>query len=317
MLLPGKQINIFDLGKQRVQGSWFTGKMNTQKLDFDPLITGYAFIVWTKLPFWVEATYENFADMTQKNFKSFDGLANMELQTAQYTHTFNANNYEYATSLQKQNTNFTIKHQEFSGNPIKNMYQFWITGIRDPETDIAVYPRAFGCTYGAKNHTGELLYIVTRPDANNVMNNNIEFAAYYTAVMPTTLPIQHFAYNQGDHNSPEIDINFVGDLHLGPEIDNYAAAVLQCTDDVEVCAKPYPILTTADFDPKNPEYRNDLGKSKDSNLNNSITGTGIWEDMKPDGIKVEADFEKDGFPAPAPKATSGGGTTISNSSYRG
>lgn len=247
MLIPGNKINVFDMDKKRVQGSWFTGKMNTQELDFDPLVTGYAFLVWTKLPFWVEKTYANFADMTQKNFLSFDGLQNIELQTAQYAHTFNANNYEYATSIQKQNTNFTLKHQEFSGNPIKNMYQFWVTGIRDPETDIAVYPRAFGCTYGAKNHTGELMYIVTRPDANNVERNNIEFAAFYTAVMPTTLPIGHYNYQQGTHESPQIDIQFVGDLHLGPEVDNYAAQLL--SGKAEGKASLYPILTTADFNP--------------------------------------------------------------------
>lgn len=313
MLIPGKQINIFDMNEQRVQGSWFTGKMNTQKLDFDPLITGYAFIVWTKLPFWVQKTYSNFADMTQKNFKSFDGLANMELQTAQYTHTFNANQYEYATSLQKQNTNFTLKHQEFSGNPIKNMYQFWITGIRDPETDIAVYPRAFGCTYGAKNHTGELLYIVTRPDANNVERNNIEFAAYYTAVMPTTLPIQHFAYNQGDHNSPEIDINFVGDLHLGPEVDNFAYDVLNdsvTNGNVSIYAKPYPILTTADFDPSNRDYK-DSKATKDSTLKNLPTGyNGGWENINA-GLQIDMPTDEK-LIAPAWDATSGTGGNSSS-----
>mgnify|MGYP007106421059 CR=1 FL=1 len=299
MLIPGKNINVFDMDKKRVQGSWFTGKMNTQALDFDPLVTGYAFIVWTKLPFWVEKTYQNFADMTQKNFKSFDGLSNIDLQTAQYQHTFNANSYEYATTIQKNNTNFTIKHQEFSGNPIKNMYQFWVTGIRDPETDIAVYPRAFGCTYGAKNHTGELLYIVTRPDANNVEMNNIEFAAYYTAVMPTTVPISHFIYNQGDHNSPEIDINFVGDLHLGPEVDNYAAAVLKDDDTTSgIYAKPYPILTTADFDPQN----NGIYEGAEGGGTLANFSTGGWN-KENNGISI--DLAGTESLAPAQKATSG------------
>ena len=307
MLIPGKNINIFETNKERVQGSWFTGKMNTQRLDFDPLVTGYAFLVWTKLPFWVSATYPNFADMTQKNFKSFDGLANMELQTAQYAHTFNANNYEYATSIQKQNTNFTIKHQEFSGNPIKNMYQFWITGIRDPETDIAVYPRAFKCAYGAKNHTGELLYIVTRPDANNVEFNNIEFAAYYTAIMPTTLPIQHFAYNQGDHNSPEIDINFVGDLHLGPEVDNFAYEVLNDNPSaitnagIEIIAPPYPILTTADFDPKNADYNLGDGTGVDKDANLKKTPSHGWDG----DANVKIEISEDDKWSPARASTSG------------
>lgn len=282
MLLPGKHITVFDNSKSTVEGSWFTGKMNTQELNFDPLVTGYAFIIWTKLPFWVRDTYENFADMTQKNFKGFDGLTNMDLQTSQYNHTFNSNAYEYATTIQKQNTTFTLKHQEYSGNPIKNMYQFWVTGIRDPETDIAVYPRAFGCTYGAKNHTGELLYIVTRPDANNVSNNNIEFAAYYTAVMPTSVPIAHFSYQQGAHESPEIDINFVGDLHIGPEVDDFAFDVLNDRIDsasgIEVIAKPYPILTTADFSPKNS--KNALNSDASANslstteTGNQLSGSG-------------------------------------------
>lgn len=252
MLIPGQNINAFkhDNAGQCASGSWFTGKMNTQVLDFDPLVTGYAFFVWTKLPFWVEDTYKNFKHMTQKNFKAFEGIQDIELQTAQYTHTFNANAYEYATSIQKGNTNFSIRHQEFSGNPIKNMYSFWVTGIRDPETDIALYPRAFGCEYAAKNHTGELLYIVTRPDANNTTHHNIEFAAYYTAVMPTKVPIGHFGYNQGDHNSPEIDINFVGDFHIGPEVDDFAASVLngQNAENGGIVS-PYSFITSALFSP--------------------------------------------------------------------
>lgn len=249
MLIPGKEINVFDKNPQRVEGSWFTGKMNTQELDFDPLVVGYSFIIWEKIPFWVEKAWPNFKSFTQRNFKAFDGLTSIELQTQQYQHTFNGNNYEYAATIQKQNTNFSIRHQEFSGNPVKNMYQFWVSGIRDPETDIAVYPRAYNCTYGAKNHTGQLLYVVTRPDANNVNNHNIEFAAFYTAVMPLTIPLQHLGFSLSDHTSPEIDINFVGDLHIGPEVDNYAATKLK---------EAYPILTAADFDPAQP---NKAGKS--------------------------------------------------------
>jgi len=308
MLIPGSMINVFDKSKTTTQGSWFTGKMNTQVLDFDPLVTGYAFIVWTKLPFWVEKTYENFSDMTQKNFKSFQGLTNLDLQTQQYIHTFNGNGYEYASSIQKQNTNFTMIHQEFSGSPIKNMYQFWVTGIRDPETDIAVYPRAFGCAYGAKNHTGELLYIVTRPDANNVQHHNIEFSAYYTAVMPTTVPISHFSYSQGEHSSAELEINFVGDLHLGPEVDNFAAKALQDSEQLngQIFAKPYPILTTADFDPSN---RGEYEALKGGNASLKSYATGGWEKQS-GGINITAPANEYLAPAKPPGATGGGGPTI-------
>lgn len=261
MIVPGKAINAFKNQGITNEGSWFTGHMNTQKLNFDPLITGYAFIIWTKLPFWVEKQYPNFADMTQKNFKSFEGLSDIELQTGQYTHTFNGNAYEFATSITKGNTDFTLRHQEFSGNPIKNMYQYWVSGIRDPETDIAVYPRAFNCEYGAKNHTGELLYIMTRPDANNVDMPNIEFSAYYTAVFPTKIPLGHLAYTQNTHDSPEIDINFKGDLHIGPEVDAYA---------VEELKKAYAFVTSGYFDPKSDSVGNGktIGDRFDTDPNN-------------------------------------------------
>lgn len=249
MLIPGKSINAFSKQGVANQGNWFTGKMNTQDLNFDPLVTGYAFFVWTKLPFWVEATYPDFKSMTQKNFKAFEGISDIEIQTNQYSHTFNGNNYEFAGTITKGNTTFSIRHQEFSGNPIKNGYQFWVTGIRDPETDISLYPRAFNCEYGAKNHTGELLYIVTRPDANNVQHHNIEFAAYYTAVMPLKLPIQHFGYTQNDHSSPEIDQNFVGDFHIGPEVDDYAQAVLSGQTGSSSIVSPYHFITSACFSP--------------------------------------------------------------------
>ena len=256
MLVPGKSINVFKTKDVVTNGSWFTGHVNTQNLDFDPLVTGYAFIYWTKLPFWVEQNYPNFKEMSTKNFKSFEGLSDIELQTGQYAHSFNGNNYEYATTITKGNTDFTLRHQEYSGSPIKNMYQFWISGIRDPETDIAVYPRAFGCEYGAKNHTGELMYIMTRPDVNNTGKNIIEFSAFYTAVFPTKIPISHLGFTLATHDSPEIDINFKGDMHIGPEVDEYAAEIIRDKD-------LYTFVTSAYFNPVSKEAEESLsGKNK-------------------------------------------------------
>lgn len=229
MIKPGNGVYKYDntLANNK---SFFTGHMNLQRLEFDPFIGGYAFIYWVKLPKWVTMKYPGFKDMTQKNFKSFDGISDIDLQAEDYTHTFNSNGYGVASTIQKNNTDFTIKHQEFSGSPIRNMYQFWVSGIRDPRTDIATYPRMFGCDYAAKNHTGELLYIVTRPDANNVKDesiNNIEFAAYYTNVFPTKIPLGHLNYSQGDHSLAEIDIPFRGTMNISAKVDDFAKKTLK------------------------------------------------------------------------------------------
>ncbi|ALN97882.1 hypothetical protein Bp8pS_203 [Bacillus phage vB_BpuM-BpSp] len=234
-------IRVFD-SNIASQQSFFTGAPNLKQLAFDPLVTGYAFIIWTKLPKWMEKEYPGFKSLTQKNFKSFSGIEDIELQTQEYQYGFANNNYNVAAGITKNNTDFTIKHQEFSGSPIKNMYQAWVSGISDPETGIATYPKLYGMEYAAKNHTGELIYVVTRPDVNNVDKKNIEFAACYTNVMPTRIPLAHLEYNQGSHDLVELDITFKGNMHISSKVDDFAKKVLSTT---------YSFVTEGLFDPEN------------------------------------------------------------------
>src|SRR5699024_12019953 len=77
--------------------------MNLQTLEFDPFVSGYSFILWTKVPDWVEQEYPGFRAMTQKNFKAFQGIEDMELTTNDYSHTFNENMYQTAATITKNN----------------------------------------------------------------------------------------------------------------------------------------------------------------------------------------------------------------------
>lgn len=236
------------------QGHFFTGTLNMLELAFDPLITGYAFIKWTTVPNWIMAMYPAFQDMTEKNFKAFGGISDIELGTTGVTHGFNANEYMVATGTQKGNTEFTMTHQEFSGSPMRQMYQFWISGVRDPETGIATYPKLFNTDYAAKNHTGELMYIVTRPDANNVDRTNIEFAAYYAAVMPTRILLGHFNHTIGTHDAVEYEQNFKGNFYISSKVDAFANVILK--------QRTYGMLEMGEFDPVEPHlYRSDLSQS--------------------------------------------------------
>lgn len=248
MLLPGNDANIraYDTTVS-AQDDYYTGHANLQKLNFDPLITGFAFIRWIHLPTWVTDEYKNFATMTQKNFKAFSGISDMTLQTQSYMNSFNGNEYLVNGTIQKENNTFSITHQEFSGSPMKNMYAYWISGISDPRTGIATYARTANMEYGAKNHTGELMYIVTRPDANNVDNkHHIEFAAYYTNVMPLTIPLSHFEFTEGSHDIPEVQINFAGTMNLSPAVDNMANEILKDTYTFQTEDDFVPIRTKAD-----------------------------------------------------------------------
>jgi hypothetical protein len=263
MIKPGN-IRVYD-SQLATQQSFFTGGLNLKQLAFDPLVTGYAFIIWTKLPSWVVSDYPGFKALTEKNFKGFSGLSDIELQTQQYQYGFNNNEYNVAAGITKSNTDFSVKHEEFSGSPIKNAYQHWVSGIADPETGIATYPKIYGLEYAAKNHTGELMYIVTRPDVNNTEKKNIEFAAYYTNVLPTKIPISHFEYSQGDHNQVELEQAFKGNMHISAKVDNYAKKLL---------ANTYSFVTEGLF---NPEISNNGGRylsEFDTNNGSSQQGLG-------------------------------------------
>ncbi|QDJ97794.1 hypothetical protein PALS2_169 [Staphylococcus phage PALS_2] len=263
MILPSKNQRVFD--NNIAKNKWFyNGHMNLQTLEFDPFVTGYSFIVWTKIPSWVEKQFPGFKAMTQKNFKSFQGLENIEMTTNDYMHTFNGNNYRTAASITKGNTGFQMTHQEFSGSPIKNMYQYWVSGIRDPRTGIATYPKIHNLEYAAKNHTGELLYIQTRPDANNTSKNNIEFAAYYTAVIPTRISLDHHNYTMETHEEAQIEQDFAGNMEISARVNDFAKSKLN---------EIYSFTEQGMFDPSAPKTAGDNLSDFDYNKG-GITGSG-------------------------------------------
>lgn len=238
MIKPGS-IKVFD-SSIATNDSFYNGTFNFKQLDIDPLLTGYAVIIWDKVPSWVEAEYKGFRAMTQKNFLGLTGIEDMQIETEEYNYGFNNNAYNFVKGITKNNTEFTLRHQEYSGSPIKNMYQHWVTNIMDPETGISPYGKKYGLEYSAKNHTGSLLYIVLRPDVNNTENNNIEFACYWTNVFPKKLPLGHFEYSQGTRDKVEIEMPFSGTMHISAAVDNYAKTKLK---------ESYSYVTAGMFDP--------------------------------------------------------------------
>ena len=112
MIMPGN-IRVFDANLASNE-SFYNGTLNFKQLEFDPLITGYAVIIWDKVPSWVESEYKGFRAMTQKNFKGLTGLEDMQLETREYEYGFNNNQYNFVGGITKNNTEFTLRHQEYS-----------------------------------------------------------------------------------------------------------------------------------------------------------------------------------------------------------
>ena len=116
-----------------------------------------------------------------------------------------------------------------------NAYTYWASGIRDPETGLATYPRAHGKEYAARNHTGALLYIVTRPDANNKENTKIiEKAAYFSAVWPMKIALSQYNYTAGTNDSPQVEMTFAAQRHIGEKVEEYAGEILSQLHDFTI-----------------------------------------------------------------------------------
>lgn len=209
--------------------TFFTGVDDLINLNFDPIVTGYSFIYWVQLPSWFEKDpdLKYFKQMTQKNFRSFQGITEITMTTVEAQTGFNANEYDVAAGITKGNTDFTIGHKEYSGAVMRKLYQKWISYIRDPRTGIAIYPKMFGVEYGARNHTGQLLYVVVRPDVTNTDKNIVEFAAFYSNVMPTSIPIGEMNFELGQQDSPTLTINYKGFVEIGPDVEAYAKKILK------------------------------------------------------------------------------------------
>lgn len=229
MIFPNMDKNPLD--SMKGSGNSFLG---TERVGIDsvvdPLITGYAFIKWVRVPAWFDKNEDlkNFKHLTETFMKSFNGVNDIELNTAQRQTGFGNRSIDTATGISNNNTDFSIEFDELSGSVFRNMFYTWINMIYDENTGVPRYPEIYGVEFASRNHTADLLYVMVRPDVDNIGNKNrVEYAAYYQNVFPTNVPDSSlYNYQLGSNDTPKITINFKGFCTRGRAINNYALKVL-------------------------------------------------------------------------------------------
>jgi hypothetical protein len=208
---PGLTNHVTDPGRE----SFFNGHVSHGSNMKDPYVSGFAFIKWIKVPTWIHTDNgRDFVQLTERNFKSFSGLTDLQMDTGPITAGFTVNELSFAKGSIQKSEGFTLKYQVNSGMDIDRYYNSWVSGIRDPKTGIATYPKKSGLPYHSSNHTGILLYVVT----------NIEFAALFTNVMPTKIMLDHFNYETGTHDFADKEQEFKGYMNFGQAVDAFAVS---------------------------------------------------------------------------------------------
>ena len=225
----------FDLDKNP---DWFDGQLNQlSPIAVEPLISGYAFIKWLKVPQWVTEQHRYFIQLTEKNLVSFKGNEDITLEDVKLTQGFSKTETSFVGGMGAVTSTFSMSHNEYSGSPVAKAYSYWVGGVRDPRTNIAVYPSFINNNkrgkYGVKYHTGILLYAKTRPDFNIMSANGeldpdvIEYASLYTNVMPTKILTSHQDFEAGTNDKAgPLEMEFLCKKVLGDSANKLALTLL-------------------------------------------------------------------------------------------
>lgn len=243
------QTNIRQVTKTYDDVDLFSGMLKLDDANigqYDPMVSGYATFFWTKLPPFMmignRPLIDRFKNLTEKGHTSFDGIQDMQVTTDDMVGGIAGNSFKMATNMKDEFDTFQMKVYELQGSPIRESVEYWLTGIRDPKTGYATYHGLVDSIdggYCARNHTGELLYVVTDPSGST---KGIEYACLVTNIMPTKVPRQHLNLQHGDHNLVTFDLEFTGEKYESAAISKIAK---------EIFDKRRRVERYIDFVPKN------------------------------------------------------------------
>lgn len=199
--------------------------------QYDIMVGGYAQWYWVSMPAFMEIgnpdLTRRFRNLTEKGSTSLDGINDMSVTTEDVTGGIAGNSFKVMTNIKDDFDTFTIKCYEIQGSTIREGLQYWAYGIRDPKYGYARYHGLVDTIdggYCAKNHTAELIYIVTDPSGSST---GVEYACLITNIMPTKIPMSHMNYTHGDHPVVQLDLEFTGVKYESVWINNQAKTIIK------------------------------------------------------------------------------------------
>lgn len=226
------QSNIKQNTKDFSEYSLFMGGLDvtSKNIDqLDPLRGNFSRIFILRLPKFMEVMDENackrFKHLIEMGFVGFDGVQNTTMDTEELTGGYAGNRFKIPNVVKDETDSVTIKVYEFSGSPIREFVDTWMTGISDPLTGLAHYHGYISdtCAYKASNHTMEIIYVVT--DATG-REEGIEYACLFANMMPTEVKKDHFNFEPGTHPAIQIDLPFTATRYESPQINEIARALI-------------------------------------------------------------------------------------------
>lgn len=192
----------------------------------DIYITGFGYIIWTKLPEFMKNVPEigDFVHLTRTLYKAVQ-IPDWTLNTTEVVTGFAGTNKISVPTTLDLDTNLSITYNEISSTPITRFHQRWISAMRDPASGVADIT-----DYGLEQYSGELLYITTKPvhygsGSSGATNSRIiETAHLFTHVFPTTDKQSNFSMNIESSDKIEVEVNYkFSQMFVGEAVNEFAA----------------------------------------------------------------------------------------------
>lgn len=202
-------------------------------VQFNPYETGYAAFIICQMPKFMEllAKYDanynklvsNWAHIIEYEFKSFDGLEGLTADTIQLGDDLNNINVISKVNMQAA-SEFSLTYDEKSGSPLTKFAKLYLTGIKDPRTQVKTYHGLIHSNQlepGFENEVFTFLFITT----DNTMRE-VENAVLLIGCQLNSADLDMYNYTKGDISKREVTVKFSGYPVQSSYIDKAAQSMM-------------------------------------------------------------------------------------------
>jgi hypothetical protein len=151
--------------------------------------------------------FENWKHIIEYEFKSFQGLQDLSSSTITLGDDLNSINVINKVEMQSA-SEFTLEYDEKSGSPLTKFARLYLTGIKDPRTQVKTYHGLIhngDMEPGFENEVFTFLYIVT----DNTMRE-VEAAYLLIGCQLVDANIDMYNYTKGTIEKATIQVKFNG-----------------------------------------------------------------------------------------------------------
>lgn len=222
---------------------------------------------------------KNYAHILEYEHRGLSGIEAITTDVGQLTNGLNQINIINKVN-KPSDTTFSASYQEKLGSTITKAQELFLTGIKDPRTQVKTYHGLIDddsnptLKPGYENEIFKFMYIV----CDNTLRQ-LERAVYLASCQPTSAPLDIYTSDKGTYEFKEISVEFNGFPIMSREVNDIANAFRSTIFNNTVWMES----------DKNYNIAGNSNSSVDVDINSASISSGFFNDKN---IKAEAEYGK-------------------------